>query len=147
MTATAQTVNLPNAGWRLVKCNCNHLTCERHTVEHPSVYGCFYQGCGWSLAEATQIRDRLNGLVKIPEDPQGLEHTTSDLKLSTGRDVRGCYAGIVGIDAEGRVFGGCDDTVETEGWTRAEREELARHMVRLWSEFLAAAQRPTAGML
>ncbi len=46
--------------WHLVKCQCGHPVCDKHTVEGGGVFSTFYQGCGWSKADAQRICDTLN---------------------------------------------------------------------------------------
>lgn len=64
-------------------------------------------------------------------------------QLSTGRTFY-AHMGLIGLTpdqgSEVRVSAGYDDSVDVDGWTPAERIELADYMIALWQDFRAANQ-------
>ncbi len=58
-----------------------------------------------------------------------------ELVFSTGKRVS-ANCGIIGIDAEGEVFGGFDDGIDTEELTLQEKHELCDYVIAQWQKWM-----------
>lgn len=97
-------MNLPQV--KVERCGCGDPHCSRYGLD----FGMFYQGCGWSLDEASEIAIRLNSYEQLAQRVETLEQLRPQWAKGYTDDSIAAQAATAALSQVWKVLGVKDQT-------------------------------------